>query len=207
MSIIQLSVKLIITSVHPFLFMTALCVRFDQTSELAVDNAPSGPIALRLSDFKYYLNSLRIKGVNIDPDALVKHVVQGLQRILVPLFFCQPILLAPVALRGSVRVFLHGSRTHSQLRRVMRVPSQFLFSQSCIEPRETIEKRRSVWREIFVLATLGLADSQTHQETLRSQADEKFQQLLLQSSRRFTSGRQRIQFFEYITDQGCQFVN
>jgi hypothetical protein len=64
--------------------------------------------------------------VYVDPDALVKHIVQGLQRIFIPLFFSQSILLAPIALRGSVRMFLHSSRAYSQRWGIMRVPPEFL---------------------------------------------------------------------------------
>jgi len=63
--------------------------------------------------------------VNVNPDALVKHVVEGLQRVLIPLFLCQPILLAPKTIGGSRGVLLHGSCAHRELGKVVFISSEF----------------------------------------------------------------------------------
>jgi hypothetical protein len=63
--------------------------------------------------------------VNVNPDALVKHVVEGLQRVLISLFLCQPILLTPKTIGGSRCVFLHGSCTYCELRQVIFISSEF----------------------------------------------------------------------------------
>jgi hypothetical protein len=105
--------------------MASLNLWLHESSELAVNHAPSSTVALGLTDLQDYLHGLRVEGVNINPDALVKHVVEGLQRVLIPLFLCQPILLTPKTISGSRGVFLHGSCTHRELRQVILISSEF----------------------------------------------------------------------------------
>ena len=105
--------------------MTSLNLWLDESSELAVSHAPSGTVPLGLADLQDYLHGLRVEGVNVNPDALVKHVVEGLQRILIPLFLCQPVLLSPKAISGPSGVFLHGSCPHRELWEVVFISSEF----------------------------------------------------------------------------------
>ena len=121
-----LTIKISITSsVFPLLLMASLNLWLHESSELAVKQTPAGAVALGLTYLQDYLDGLRVECVNVNPDALVKHVVEGLQRVLISLFLCQPILLTPKTIGGSRCVFLHGSCTYCELRQVIFISSEF----------------------------------------------------------------------------------
>lgn len=184
--------------------MASLNLWLDESSELAVYHAPSGTVPLGLADLQDYLHGLRVEGVNVNPDALVKHVVEGLQRVLITLFLCQPILLSPKAISGPRGVFLHGSCPHCELGQVVFISSEFFIWQNGVQSGEAVEQGGTIRREILLMASLSLSDPQAHQKALGSKPHKKVKELLLQSSRWLACGWHGAQLLEYFIDQGSK---
>ena len=164
---------------HPLLGVSSFDLRLHESPELAVEYSPASPVALALPHLQNYLHTLGVECVHVYPNTLIEHGVECLERVLVSLFLTQPVLLSPVAFGRPVCVFLHGSGAHTQRGRVVRVPPQFLLTKDCVQPGKTIDQGSAVWRQVLVLTALGFSHTQTHQETLRTQADEKLQQIFL----------------------------
>lgn len=126
-------------SVSPLFLVTALYLRLDEAPELTCLNGPSCPVPLTFSHFKYHADALRIEGVNIDPYAVVKQsLVEDKQSVLIALFLCKTILNTPKSGGGASCVLLHSTGAHSEQRRVVLIPSEFIFSEHCVQPGKVI---------------------------------------------------------------------
>ena len=122
---------------HPLLSVSIFYLRFDEPPELTLYSPPA-PVPLGVPDLEDNLDALLIERVYVDPDALVEESIDYLEWVLVPLLLAEPVVLAPVALARPVRVFLHGSRAHSQHWGVLRISPAVFLRLDRVKPREIV---------------------------------------------------------------------